>query len=175
MNEETIEKITLIKASVIAFVIALVVYFVIILPAEFNRDPTGVGQWLGLTVLSKPVEKKPVLVQRSGDAKFQSDVVEVLVPAGKGVEYKFQLAKHENLTYEWITDGKPLYFDFHGEPEGDTIGYFESYTVATADEVKGSMTVPFAGTHGWYWENKSDSLIKLQLKTSGNYSVIGLK
>jgi hypothetical protein len=47
-------------------------------------------------------------------------------------------------------DGTPLYFDLHGEPQGDTTGYFESYAIATLRAMKGSFTSPFSGSHGWY-------------------------
>ena len=57
------------------------------------------------------------------------------VPAGRGIEYKFYMKQHE-MTYEWLTDGAPLYFDLHGEPEGDTTGYFESYHIAATNEMK---------------------------------------
>ncbi|MBL4773182.1 MAG: hypothetical protein JKX98_06155 [Alcanivoracaceae bacterium] len=82
----------------------------------------------------------------------------------------------DTLTYEWeTTDDSHIYFDFHGEPEGDTTGYFESYSIATTKYMKGTATVPFNGSHGWYWKNTSDQEITINLKTSGNYLVIGLK
>ena len=79
------------------------------------------------------------------------------------------------MTYEWLTDDEPLYFDLHGEPEGDTTGYFESYAIATLAEMKGSFTAPFDGSHGWYWNNESDKPIAIQLIIKGQYTVIGLK
>lgn len=170
-------KATLIKSSALALLFALITYVIIILPAEYNEDPTGIGSMLGLTVLSQP-NATPTIVDKNaaaGTGGYQSNVVEIAVPAKGGVEYKFKLEKYGNLTYEWITSGGDLYFDFHGEPAGDTSGYFESFTVGTADEMKGSTTVPFDGTHGWYWENKTDKIIKVQLKTSGNYVILGLK
>ncbi|MFQ3199220.1 MAG: hypothetical protein ACI8R9_001864 [Paraglaciecola sp.] len=79
------------------------------------------------------------------------------------------------MTYEWLTDGSALYFDLHGEPQGDTSGYFESYAIATLNEIKGSFTAPFDGAHGWYWKNKSNKPIAVQLMVKGQYKVIGLK
>ena len=105
--------------------------------------------------------------------EFQT--IEVTVPAGRGIEYKFYMKQHEKMTYEWLTDGVPLYFDLHGEPEGDTTGYFESYVIATTNEMKGSYTTPFEGSHGWYWKNKSDKPVSIQLMVKGQYEVIGLK
>ena len=79
------------------------------------------------------------------------------------------------MEYVWITDGEPLYFDLHGEPEGDTTGYFESYAIATLAEMKGSFTAPFTGVHGWYWKNNSDSPVAVQLIVKGEYAEHGLK
>jgi hypothetical protein len=169
---------TIIKASVIATIVAILVYLTVILPAEYNIDPTGIGKKLGLVVLSEEglaeASEQTDSVNQSAIAE-QSDTVTIKVPPYRGVEYKFYLKQYAKLTYEWVSDGAPLYFDFHGEPEGDDTGYFESYTITTAASVSGSMTMPFAGSHGWYWKNKSDKAVEITLTTSGNYEVIGLK
>jgi hypothetical protein len=158
----------------------------VILPAEYNIDPTGVGEKLGLTVLSEPVQnmdteamdtQATVIPNKSPEAHdFREDAVVVTVPANKGIEYKFHLKEFAKITYDWKTlDGSSIYFDFHGEPAGDTTGFFESYSIATTDKMNGTATVPFAGSHGWYWRNTSDQAVSIELKTSGNYVVTGLK
>lgn len=178
---------TLLLATLSAVVIAVLIYFVVILPAEYNVDPTGLGQKLGLTALSKPLVDSDVpntvnnqdTIQTSSavDAlEFREDTVNVTVPANKGIEYKFKLKEFGNLVYEWNThDASNIYFDFHGEPAGDTTGYFESYSIATTHQMQGSATVPFDGSHGWYWKNTSNQDVTITLKTSGNYQVTGLK
>jgi hypothetical protein len=108
-----------------------------------------------------------------GSNEFQS--IEVMVPAGRGIEYKFDMQQFEKMTYEWITDGTALFVDLHGEPKGDTSGYYESYVIATSADMKGSFTAPFAGSHGWYWKNKSNQPVAVQLLVKGQYKVIGLK
>ena len=166
---------TLIKSLIAALLVAALVFITIILPAEYNIDPTNIGKVLGLTVLSaadtdpSPTQKKAVSTNQS------QNVIEVSVPPGKGIEYKFYMNQYEKMTYEWITDGESLYFDLHGEPEGDTTGYFESYAIATLKEMKGSFTAPFTGSHGWYWKNTSDTAVAVQLIVEGQYAVIGLK
>ena len=161
----------------------------VILPVEFGIDHTGIGSMLGLDVLDNTNES-PVVISRSGEGEleFRQDEVEVLIPANSGLEYKFFLEMHSNINYEWSspssemhsninyewTSPSSLYFDMHGEPEGDTTGYFESYGASTTDGMKGSVTVPFAGSHGWYWRNDTDQDISISLKTLGNYNVIGV-
>ena len=46
---------TLLVATISALVISVLIYFTVILPAEYNLDPTGIGKSMGLTVLSEPV------------------------------------------------------------------------------------------------------------------------
>ena len=179
--QQTLSTSALIKTTVIAALLACIIFISFILPAEYNIDPTGVGAKLGLTVLatstsvdktaSAPVVDIPPYLA-SGNS---SDTIELVVPAGQGIEYKFAMQQFEKMEYEWLTDGEALYFDLHGEPQGDTTGYYESYAVASLNEIKGSFTAPFTGSHGWYWKNKSDKPVAVQLLVTGRYSILGLK
>jgi hypothetical protein len=172
--QHTVSSSTLIKAALSAIVVAGIVLVTLILPAEYNIDPTGIGQKIGVTVLAQAAEPE---VQQSAPAEGSNDfqTIEVMVPAGRGIEYKFDMQKFEKMTYEWITDGTALFVDLHGEPKGDTSGYYESYVIATSADMKGSFTAPFAGSHGWYWKNKSNQPVAVQLLVKGQYKVIGLK
>lgn len=172
---DTASAATLLKASIVAIALAAIALVTVILPAEFGIDPTGIGGKLGLTVFAGASDAAAPDVPAAGDEAQVSQQIEITVPSGGGLEYKFRMSKHEKMTYEWISDGQTLYVDLHGEPEGDTTGYFESYVVATADEMKGSFTAPFDGSHGWYWENTSDDAIAVLLKVKGQFEVIGLK
>ncbi|MFT4937034.1 MAG: hypothetical protein ACI88A_000043 [Paraglaciecola sp.] len=175
MKQHVVSTKTLIKSSIAALLIAAIVFVTIILPAEYNIDPSNIGNALGLTVLSQSANDPAPTTKNTAATKQGQHVIEVSVPAGKGIEYKFYMIQHEKMTYEWITDGESIYFDLHGEPEGDTTGYFESYAIATLNEMKGSFTAPFTGSHGWYWKNSSDQPIAIQLMVEGQYKVIGLK
>jgi hypothetical protein len=171
--QHTLSNKALIKSTLIALIIAGLALISFILPAEYNIDPTGIGAKLGLTALATTTAKP--LVKSLTTAEQSSDSIEVIVPAGRGVEFKFAMAQFKKMEYNWKTDGEPLFFDLHGEPEGDTTGYYESYAIATLTEMKGSYTTPFAGVHGWYWKNTSDKAITVQLTVSGEYTVVGLK
>jgi len=102
------------------------------------------------------------------------DSVKIRVPAGEGLEYKFHLVKGASLEYSWATDGAKLYFDFHGEPQGDKTGYFKSFKESTDNQSSGTLTAPFEGPHGWYWENKTRSPVTILLNTKGSYRILGL-
>jgi len=102
------------------------------------------------------------------------DSITIIIPARGDKEYKFQLAKNTTFEYSWQTDGIALFFDFHGEPEGDTTDYFKSYKKSTDSQSSGSLTVPFDGTHGWYWKNNTSSFVIVTLKTRSEYQRLNL-
>jgi hypothetical protein len=183
MNESTLpvqSTKTLVKATMYAGLIAGVILVTTILPAEYNIDPTGVGKALGLTGMyeqSTSVVKDEKIAPsfKEQSATNNTDTVSVLVPAGRGLEYKFHLIKGDKMEYSWKADNGVIFFDFHGEPQGDTTGFFESFSISTAREAKGTLTAPFTGSHGWYWKNSGDTDINISLDTKGSYQIIGLK
>jgi hypothetical protein len=164
---------SLLKYSLLSIIFAAIILLTIILPAEYNIDPTGIGKQLGLTVFSE-VKTEPINNEPT-DIGLTTQTIEVIVPAGRGVEYKFIMAQFKKLEYEWTSKNTSLYFDLHGEPKGDTTGYFESYTIATSNEMKGSFTTPFAGSHGWYWKNTTETPITVKLIVKGEYISHSLK
>lgn len=182
---------SLLKYTILSVIFALVTLILVILPAEYNLDPTGIGEKIGLTVFnpeksessvaessveeSSETEKTLVAEYKASNVVNLPETIEVTVPAGRGVEYKFYMQQYQKMIYQWKTDNSPLYFDLHGEPEGDTTGYFESYAIATLVEMEGSFTAPFSGVHGWYWKNTSNEPVTVELVVSGEYGEHGLK
>lgn len=174
----TLTKTTLFKYTLFSMIFAVITLITIILPAEYNIDPTGIGHALGLTVFNNvAAEQVPSVSSKKIAEKTKGAVetIDIIVPAHSGVEYKFTMQQHQKLTYLWLTNGTVLYFDLHGEPEGDTTGYFESYAIATVNRMEGSFITPFSGVHGWYWKNTSDTPVTVQLTVKGDYAKHGLK
>lgn len=168
---------TLVISTVSAVLLAFFILLAFVGPAEYGIDPTGIGKALGLMVLVVPEERKikGVTSCPAGEQVAQwQDIVLISLPANSGLEYKFYLDKGADITYEWSSDGAALYFDFHGEPEGNTTGYFKSYQESTDIKSNGMLTVPFTGIHGWYWKNDSATAVNITLKTKGKYIVKGL-
>ena len=170
--------VTLLKASASAAVLAAIVLVGAILPVEYGIDLTGIGEAAGLMPLASSVAE-PVNTESARqaveDLAYQENRVNITVPAGDGLEYKFHLVKGDTMRYAWSSSDAELFFDFHGEPAGDTSGYFESYTVSTSNDVRGSFTAPFDGSHGWYWENKGSSPAIVTLITEGKYTILGIR
>ncbi len=168
---------TLMISMISAVLLAFFILVTVVGPAEFGIDPTGLGESMGLTVLAKPLqqdEKTTVSCPPSEQSHKWLDVVVITIPPASGLEYKFNVKKNAELAYTWATDGAQLYFDFHGEPEGDTTGYFKSFKEATDSQSDGLLKAPFTGSHGWYWKNNTQKPVRVTLKTKGQYTIKGL-
>ena len=168
---------TLIISMICALLLAVFILIAFVGPAEYGIDPTGLGKDLGLTALAKPVEgntKKVFSCLSAEQPVAWQDIVIITVPAKSGLEYKFYIQQGADIEYAWVSDSAVLYFDFHGEPAGDTTGYFKSYRESTAGQSEGKLKAPFTGVHGWYWKNDSQNAVQVTLKTKGKYRVKGL-
>jgi hypothetical protein len=138
---------------------------------EQGQRASVVEKQPGATVASSTSGVDELAASKPGQWR---DTVKITVPPKKGLEYKFALDKDALLDYAWQTDGAALYFDFHGEPKGEKNGYFKSYQESASNQSSGSLTAPFAGVHGWYWENDSDQPIVVTLSTNGAYQIVGI-
>ena len=102
------------------------------------------------------------------------DTIVITIPARGDKEYKLYLVEGASLEYAWQTGGTTLFFDFHGEPTGDTTGYFKSFKKGTAHRASGALITSFEGTHGWYWKNSSASPVVITLHAKGEYRRLDL-
>ena len=96
--------------------------------------------------------------------------IKITIAAKWELEYKFRMKKGAKLQYAWDTGGTKLFYDFHGEPKGDTTGYFKSYKESTGAKSSGFLTAPFEGIHGWYWKNQTNKPVTVTLKVKGDYT-----
>src|SRR5450432_871522 len=94
---ETPSKSAVVKATLIALAVALVILFTAVLPAEYGIDPLKTGTALGLLGLSKAGETNAggrampaqtgIYTSQSGNYKVHSEDLS-LIP-GEGVEIKY--------------------------------------------------------------------------------------
>lgn len=103
------------------------------------------------------------------------DTITITIPARSDKEYKLLIKDGATFEYTWNTNGSDVFYDFHGEPAGDTTGYFKSFKRSTSNQVEGSLTASFEGTHGWYWKNSSVSPVTISLKVKGDYQLKDIK
>jgi len=103
------------------------------------------------------------------------DSITVTLPPWDGREYKFFLEQGATFEYAWQTNGEAVYYDFHGDPRGDTTGSYKSFGENTSDRASGSLTTTFAGNHGWYWQNKTATPVLIHLYARGDYKRVDIK
>jgi len=123
------------------------------------------------STVSAPGEERADTVVLRQSNPYRTDVMEIVVPAGRGLEVKTHLAKGAALAYAWKTSkGETVLHDFHGEPVDAEDDEFESFIEdKAASESRGVLIAPFSGLHGWYWKNTSSAPITLVLQASGFY------
>ena len=160
-----------------------------ILPAEYNRDPLGLGRLTGISALWAPEELHlDAASQQMASASLQTgplQSLEVEIPLGPGgdpagkdqLEYKVRLPKGGAILYRWEAVGARQADEFYAEFHGHTEGKGEAMTVAEyrkESEVanSGALTAPFAGIHGWYFLNTSEKPVTVRLKVVGFFTVI---
>lgn len=201
-KQSLISKKQILKSIFIAFTIGMVVFLVAVLPAEYGIDPLKTGELFGFNKLhkkeaiilpssslnfkkitlndigSKEDIQKPIEANNPPPKEQfleREDVIKIIVPASKGIEYKIKVLKYGSVKYEWQTTNNDIVFtDFHGEvkeenPPKDV--FYESYTVAYSNNMGGTFTAPFFGKHGWYFKNLKEKDIEVVLKLKGQYEL----
>jgi hypothetical protein len=184
----------LLKLTGIALAIAAVILVIIVLPAEYGIDPTGIGQRLGLASLStgaaskaapepakeepaKEPEKALTLTLPAGGGTvwkasrpYRSDELSLTLRPNEGAEIKASMQQGERFVFTWVTDGGAVNFDMHGEEFNAPSEKFTSFWKGSnASSGHGEFQAPFAGTHGWFWRNRGAKPVTVTVKTSGFY------
>jgi len=175
----------LVRGSLIALAVAIVILVVAVLPAEYGIDPTGMGQRLGLRWMSgkkpspRPVPSlslgsDPFLSEASAvwrqPMPFRSDEMSLTLQANQGAEIKARMRGGERYVFAWDAAGGKVDVDMHGEQANGPPDAFTSYWKGRDQQSgNGEFIAPFDGTHGWYWKNRGDTPVTIRVKTSGYY------
>ncbi|MCZ0964143.1 transmembrane anchor protein [Paracoccus benzoatiresistens] len=189
----------LLKSTVIAAGVAAAILVTVVLPSEYNIDPTGVGRVLGLSEMGeikqqlaeeaemdRQMEEVPVGPQTSigsallglivGTAYAQeapaegwTDTITVDLDPGQGTEVKLVMEEGAVVPFEWTVTGGVVNHDQHGDGSGDSISYEKGRAV---EGQSGEMTAAFTGNHGWFWRNRGDEPVTVTLNVRGAYSKI---
>jgi hypothetical protein len=182
---------SLIKATGVAALIGLLVLITAILPAEYGIDPTGLGQKMGLTMLSQAEAAEAaspeadsssdnLLALSSGpvwktQSTLSSDTTTVTLKPDEGLEVKATMNAGDRMVFNWASEGGPVNFDMHGERINDGDNFTSYWQGRNKPAANGAFEAPFDGTHGWYWRNRGEAAVTIVLQTSGFYDGITKK
>ena len=160
----TEENPSLVKATLIALLLAGIVLITVVLPAEYGIDPLGTGELLGLAGLSS---SGPQALNEEAQS-LQADRIRFELAPFESVEYKYRIEQNSALVFSWTATDEVL-FDLHAEPDGAEPGYAESFAQGRGTARNGTYLAPFSGIHGWFWENRGTQTVTVDLVTSGIY------
>ena len=176
------------RATGIAGGVAAVLLLTTVLPAEYGYDPTGVGGVLGLTAMGEMKRDASAAAAAEASSEESADIVlddapAPSVPTGgqtgevtltlapdEGTEVKATMQAGGELSYEWRTGGPKVNFELHGEEIGAKASDYTSYEKGTSAGETGTFRAPFAGTHGWFWRNRTGSPVTVTVKAKGSFS-----
>jgi hypothetical protein len=186
----------LIKSTLAAFVIALVLLVTVVMPSEYAIDPTGVGKITGLqhmgeikvslaqeaaeeaikdvevvTIIENRVKEPEPQIIAEETAPIQSHERQVTLAPDEGTEIKLTMIKGAKVEYLWETNGGKANFDVHGDSKELNINY-HSYAKGSTQKQEGILVAKFDGNHGWFWRNRTKAALTITLKTQGAYTNI---
>lgn len=189
-------------ATGIAVVAALIVLVAVIWPAEYGKDPTGIGALLGIEGMSTAATETIQIVDTVGGNENIREVeipdfgepvplpnpnvsqAEDTAPATRTVtlelapeaetEVKTVLREGKVIVYDWRVDRGELYSDFHGHNPDFGADFWVRYREDQqgAASGSGSLVAPFAGEHGWYWVNINEHPVTVTLTVTGYFDDI---
>jgi hypothetical protein len=180
-------------AILVTFIVTAGLLMGAVLPAAYGFDPWGVGKRVGLVKTVAPAGGVDAEIAQVAAAKPnpapaapeapkaaagplhrqtdppKSDSRQFSIGPFGSVEFGYTLPGGAPLVYEWKSSS-PLMFDFHTEPEGKPPDSSDSFEMAEGASANGGYIAPYAGIHGWYWENQSDKEVTLTLTAMGFFS-----
>lgn len=180
----------LLAATVTTLALAVLVVLAFVLPAEYGRDPLGVGRLTGVARLWAPADEMVDARSSSGplarefEQAYRSDVVEI--PLGgfltgaqnSELEYKVRTRKGAALVYAWevtgVRDPRDFRFDQHGHttPAPGQPMQVVTFRQGSGLRQQGTVTAPFDGIQGWQFSNAGDGSVVVRLRLSGFYDLV---
>ncbi len=191
-------KAQLIKSTIIAAGIALVILITAILPAEYGIDPTGIGKLIGLSKMGeiktslskdaaaerakdearkvemlsavKPKEVRTVKTEiEKPEDKIKKDSMTFTLKPDEATEIKLAMQKGKKVNFVWTSDNGKANFDTHGDSKPLNIKY-HNYAKGSKMSDKGVLEASFDGHHGWFWRNRTSGVMNITLEVSGEFS-----
>ncbi|UWQ91610.1 transmembrane anchor protein [Rhodobacteraceae bacterium M382] len=184
----------LIRSTAIAAASAVVILVTVVLPAEYNIDPTGIGGVIGLTEmgeiktqLAKEAEADRQLeLEAQEESTLMNDIFGLFVGAahaqqaeiwrdettftlapGASAEWKLVMEKGQTVEYRMLVDGGRVNFDMHGHGGGNSVTY-QKGRGSTGDT--GEIVASFDGDHGWFWRNRDSTDVTVTIQVRGEYA-----
>lgn len=188
----------LLKSTVLAAGVAGALLVTVVLPAEYGVDPTRVGSVLGLTDMGRikrqlaaeaevatqaeaastaapavPAAASPAAAVAAAPATpamgARSDRTVITLKPNAAAEIKLVMEEGARARFVWSSSGGKVNFDTHADRPGVN---YHGYGKGSSQSESGDLVAAFAGSHGWFWRNRTGETVTITLETSGSYKEI---
>ena len=174
----------LLKSTIVAICVGCALLILIVLPAEYGTDPTGVGELLGLKkmgeiktrlkqdFLKENIGAKDELMVESETGKENQDVMAFVIAPNEAIEIKLEMKKGSIAKYKWTTQNGGLNYNLHGDGHKGSQNsiIYKKGRMTSFDS--GEFKSEFDGHHGWFWRNRNNESVTVTLETIGDYTLI---
>ena len=190
------------RSTLVAAISAAVILVVVVMPAEYGIDPTGIGRVLRLTEMGRI--KKQLAAEAAADAAAPqasatpeprqaagtTAPIADATPAAAATkvtvekwrdEIPFTLPPGQGIEIKLkMTKGAKAQFSWlvkggvvNYDTHGDGGGRSISYEKGRGvPSDEGVLEAAFDGNHGWFWRNRGQSDVNVILRTRGDYTDI---
>lgn len=190
----------LVHSTIIAILAAIAILLSIVLPAEYDIDPTGIGRFLGLAEMGQIKQQ----LAREAEEDHQRDqqalpapekrsslggmIVQVFIrnaaaqagPAMRSDETSVTLKPGQGTEVKLqMKQGAKVNYVWTASGEvnydlhADGSGKETSYKKGRGvAKDEGVLTAGFDGNHGWFWRNRTKTDVTVTLRTNGDYANI---
>jgi hypothetical protein len=102
-------------------------------------------------------------------AKFVSDHWEYELLPYDSIEMKYKLAQGQPMIFAWHAP-VPMHYDMHSVPDRGGNPATESFAIADAPSQTAVYVAPFAGIHGWFWQNQTLDNVTVSIDATGAFA-----
>ena len=174
----------LLKSTMVAICVGCALLILVILPAEYGTDPTGVGELLGLKkmgeiktrlkqdFLKENIGAKDELMAEYETGKGNQDVMEFVIAPDEAIEIKLEMKKGSIAKYKWTTQNGGLNYNLHGDGHKGSQKSISYKKGRMTSSDSGEFKSEFDGYHGWFWRNRNNESVTVTLETFGDYILI---
>ena len=177
----------LLKSTMVAIGVGCTLLILVVLPAEYGTDPTGVGELLGLKkmgeiktrlkqdflkenqVFKENIGAKDELMVKPETGKENQDVMEFVIPPDEAIEIKLEMKKGSIAKYKWTTQNGGLNYNLHGDGHKGSQRSISYKKGRMTSSDSGELKSEFDGYHGWFWRNRNSEVVTVILETDGEY------
>ena len=184
----------LVRSTAIAAATAVAILVTVVLPAEYNIDPTGIGGVTGLTEMGEiktqladvaeadrlmelEAEEQSSLMNdifglfvgaaHAQEAEVWRDETSFTLAPGDSAEWKLVMEQGQTVEHRMLVEGGRVNFDMHRHGGGQSVT-FEKGRSSTGDE--GEIVAELDGEHGWFWRNRDSSDATMTVQVRGEYA-----